>query len=58
MCPRIEKTVDSWPNAKPFERIHMDWAHVKNVGEVLVIVDAGAGWFQIKSTYTTTRQIL
>ena len=29
---------------RPFERIHVDWAQVPNIGIVLIIVDAFSGW--------------
>ena len=43
---RLGKSVNTWPSAKPFERIHMDWAYIKEVGELLIIVDAGSGWIE------------
>jgi transposase InsO family protein len=44
--PRLEKSVDQWPEAKPWERLHMDWAHIPEVGNILIIVDAGTGWIE------------
>jgi len=38
--------VDKWPEAEPFQRMHIDWAYVKEVGNLLVIVDAGSGWIE------------
>ena len=26
----------------------MDWAHIPNVGDVLIVVDAGSGWLEAK----------
>ena len=26
--PRTEKSADTWPEAKPWERLHMDWAYI------------------------------
>ena len=31
---------------QPFERVHADWCHIPEVGEVLVIVDAASGWIE------------
>lgn len=44
--PSVSKAVDVWPAARPFQRLHMDWAHVNGVGDVLIIVDAGSGWIE------------
>ena len=38
------KTVNLWPSPKQaFERVHMDWAHIKNIGDLLIVVDAVSG---------------
>lgn len=37
---------EKWPDARPWERLHMDWAYVKGEGNVLIIVDAGTGWIE------------
>jgi hypothetical protein len=42
----VTKTINHWPPALPFQRIHIDWAYTKEVGEVLVIVDSGSGWIE------------
>ena len=40
-----ERVEHRWENAeKPFERIHIDWADVPKVGNILIIVDAYTGW--------------
>jgi transposase InsO family protein len=40
-------TTHSWPkDAKPWSRLHMDWAHHAAVGDILVIVDATSGWLE------------
>ena len=26
--PRTEKLVDTWPDAQPWERLHMDWSYI------------------------------
>ncbi len=44
--PNVSKTVDVWPSALPFQQWHMDWAHIKGVGDVLIIVDARSGWIE------------
>ena len=44
--PITDKSVHHWPTSSPFDRLHMDWAYIKNVGNVLVIVDAGTGWIE------------
>ncbi len=46
LCPKIDHTVDKWPPAKPFERMHMDFGYIKDVGNLLVIVDAASGWIE------------
>ena len=28
----------------PFEMVHMDWAAIRGVGEVLILVEAYSGW--------------
>ena len=35
-----------WPEAGPWERVHVDWCYVRNVGEILVLVDAGTNWIE------------
>ena len=44
--PQAQKVVDHWPPAEKFERLHMDWAYVRSIGEILIIVDAGTGWIE------------
>ena len=44
--PRTEKSIDTWPDAQPWERLHMDWAYIQEVGNILIIVDAGSGWIE------------
>ena len=44
--PAVDRSVDVWPSALPFQRLHVDWAYVKNVGEILIIVDAASGWIE------------
>ena len=42
--PSLGKTVSTWPEAKVWERLQMDWGYVRDQGNILVIVDAGSGW--------------
>lgn len=49
--PNIMKTCNKWPNAEPFERMHMDWAYIKDAGNVLIVVDAGTGWIEAFQTH-------
>ena len=44
--PSLGKTVSKWPDAEVWERLHIDWAYVKDQGNILVIVDAGSGWIE------------
>ena len=44
--PRTEKSIDIWPDAQPRERLHMDWTSIQEVGNILIIVDAGSGWIE------------
>ena len=44
--PSLRKDLHSWPDSAPFERVHADWCHVPEVGEVLVMVDAASGWIE------------
>ena len=44
--PRESNSVDTWPDAKPWERLHMDWAYSQEVGNILILVDAGSGWIE------------
>ena len=48
--PTLNKTCNTWPKADPFERIHMDWTYIKDVGDVLIIVDAVTGWIEAFKT--------
>ena len=44
--PATARSVDTWPPASAFQRLHMDWAYVKDAGNVLIIVDAATGWIE------------
>ena len=44
--PRTEKSVNIWPDAQPWERLHMDWAYIQEVGNIHIDVDAGSGWIE------------
>lgn len=57
--PLTEKSVDQWkPATKPFQRVHMDWAYIKQAEcNLLVIVDSYTGWieaFPVKDRETLT----
>jgi len=52
--PITNKSTNHWPSCETFERIHLDYAHVPNVGNVLVIVDAHSAW--IEAFYTSNRE--
>ena len=43
---RTEKLIDTWPCAQPRERLHMDWAYIQEVCNIVIIVDAGSGWIE------------
>ena len=34
----------SWPSSTPWERLHIDWAYIKNFGNILVIIDTGSNY--------------
>ena len=41
----VESEQYTWETAKiPFERIHLDWAQIPNIGTILIVVDAMSGW--------------
>jgi hypothetical protein len=41
----VERVSHKWEvPVKPFERIHIDWAVVPQVGNILILVDAMTGW--------------
>lgn len=41
----VERKLHNWESAtKAYERVHMDWASVPNVGQILILVDAMTGW--------------
>ena len=41
-----QKSIDTWPDAQPWERLHVDWAYIQEVGNIFIIVDAGFGWIE------------
>ena len=43
---KTARDVHVWPDAVPFQRTHMDWAYVKEVGNVFIILDADSGWIE------------
>jgi hypothetical protein len=44
--PRSTNDNHTWPPASPWERLHADWAYVREHGEILVIVDAATNWIE------------
>ena len=40
------KEEHTWPDSELWERLHADWAYDEEVGEILVVVDAGSGWIE------------
>jgi transposase InsO family protein len=57
--PSFSKQLNSWPVCSPFERIHADWCHIPDIGNLLVIVDAASGWIEtsLPQQRTTTNVI-
>ena len=49
-CKRIRfrgiESAYTWPEAEPWERLHIDWAYIKGIGNVLIIVDAATTWIE------------
>ena len=43
--PSFSKRLCSWPSCKPFERLHADWCHIPDVGNI-IIVDAASEWIK------------
>ena len=46
ILPRTEKSIDTWPEAQPWKRLHMYWAYIQEVCNILIIVEAGSGWIK------------
>ena len=44
--PRTEKSIDTCPDAQPWESLDMDWAYIQEIGNIFIIVDAGFGWIE------------
>ena len=45
--PRRARDIFTWKQEdKPFKRVHMDFCHVQNVGNILVLVDSYSGWIE------------
>lgn len=44
--PSFPEEPNSWPVCGPFERIHADWCHIPDVGNLLIVVDAASGWIE------------
>ena len=57
---RAPDTTPTWPSeSEPWNRIHIDWAYHKSLGNVLVIADAFSGWLEafVCSSRTTSAVI-
>ena len=44
--PKTAKLIDIWPDAQPWESLHIDWAYIREVRNILIIVNAGSGWIE------------
>ena len=44
--PHVQKQNHTWPEAEPWERLRIDWAYIKDQGNILIIVDAGTDWIE------------
>ena len=49
--PRTEKSVNkksvnTWLDTPRWEGRYMNWAHIEEVSNILIIVDAGSGWMR------------
>ena len=44
--PSSDKQLNPWPQNEVFERLHADWCHIPNIGNVLVVVDSASGWIE------------
>jgi hypothetical protein len=46
--PNTQSQLFTWKSSSvPFERVHIDWAHIPKFGEFLVLVDACLGWPEV-----------
>ena len=34
--PRTEKSIDTWPDPQLWEKLHIDWAYIQEVGNILI----------------------
>ena len=43
----VQSQTHKWDReVQPFERIHLDWAYIKGIGELLIIIDAYSAWLE------------
>lgn len=43
--PVNNKSTHQWPRCEtPWDRVHMDHAHVESIGTILILVDSATGW--------------
>ena len=41
---RVDKTNRIWPKVESLDQLRNKWAHIQQVGNVLIMVDAQSGW--------------
>ena len=51
-----KKRSSEWPEVDVSERIHMNWAFIKEQGNMLIVVEAGSGWIEASPTNDRTTQ--
>ena len=45
--PNTKKAIDTWNKEEhPWRRLHIDWAYVKDIGNILTLTDAYSGWLE------------
>jgi len=54
--PSTKGELHSWPSEEPFQRLHLDWCHVPDIGELLIIVDSSSGWIEASLPQARTSQ--
>ena len=54
--PSSSKHLKPWPVNNIFERIHADWCHIPEVGDILIVVDSASGWIEASLPQARTTQ--
>lgn len=54
--PLTRKFPGSWEKTDPFSRVHGDWCYVKDVGNILLLVDSSTGWIEASTPMPRTSQ--